>query len=399
MTLKNTELLTPCVIATASWCTYTQDQPGHESEYYYFGTQHGVPVYVDASQVNVAGEINRKLHYITQDGTFDFRNVTESVTFRLHREGVTYVVGDPANHRDVYYTRDAYYEAQRGGTIHGTHDLGTIFCSVDDLHSAEDGTVFYSDGARDEYDERQRNDPNNYRTPYHNGANNVQYLRFGIKTPQYLIGLEIEKEDIDILRSIQISDFHDECPKWRKEADGSLNHDSGFELISPVMELDPEMIAGHIEANPILSNHVNAEYSDNCGMHANLSDPTRTPWELFDDLYGYLPVLCALYPTRANNTYCKAMPKHTATQNNAKYQALTVKSDRVEIRIFPAVTTTENLKFRLQLLQYMMQHPAPNAKLIDQEAMLPLFESVHRTESQRASFAERFAKYVNILRA
>ena len=399
MTLKNTELLTPCVIATASRCAYAQDQPAHESEYHYFGTQAGIPIYVDASQVNVAGEINRKLHYITQDGTIDFRSVTEAVTYKLHREGVTYVVGDPTNNRDVYYTRDAYYKAERDGIIHGTRDLGTIVCSVDDLHTAEDGTVFYSSDECDEYDERQRNDPSNYRTCYHSGNNNVQYIRFGLPTPKFLVGLEIEKEDMSTLRSIRIDDFHANCPKWRKEADGSLNNETGFELISPVMELDPEAIIRHIEANPTLTAHVNAEYSDNCGMHANLSDPTRTPWELFDDLYGYLPVLCALYPTRANNTYCKAIPKHKATANNDKYQAFTVKSDRVEVRIFPAVTTVENLRFRLDLLAFMMANPAHNVKSVDFGALDEILSQVHKTNTQRQGFTDRVIKYTNILRA
>jgi hypothetical protein len=395
-TFTTQELQYPCILATETRCYYCANTPASEALYIEFGKYNGTPIYIDSNQV---GENFRVKLYYLENGNLEYRRVNSETAYKLQREGITYLAADGETGIDMYLTMEAYYSATDQGMINSTRDRGYVFADASDLFTAEDGTMFYDSDERDYYDERERNNPNNFRTSYHNGANNVQYLRFGIKTPQYLIGLEIEKEDIDILRSIQINDFHTNCPKWRKEADGSLNHDSGFELISPVMELDPEMIAGHIEANPILSNHVNAEYSDNCGMHANLSDPTRTPLELFDDLYGYLPVLCALYPTRANNTFCKAMPKHTATQNNAKYQALTVKSDRVEIRIFPAVTTTENLKFRLQLLQFMMQHPAPNAKLIDQEAMLPLFESVHRTESQRASFAERFAKYVNILRA
>ena len=387
----------PCVIAHLSSCRWYDSLPVSGTEYEYLGRNASLPVYADASQIG--RQFTRRLYYHRDGVGLDYCYAAPDLVYRMQREGIVYVAGHPELGEDIFFIRDAYYSAQADGRLTDTHDRGTILCDASDCYESEDGTVFYDEDERDHYDESQRNDPSNYRSSYHSGNNNVQYIRFGLPTPKFLVGLEIEKEDGDVLRSIRIDDFHATCPKWRKESDGSLNGSTGFELISPVMELDPEKIMDHLNSNPTLSAHVNAMYSDNCGMHANLSDPIRTPWELFDDLYGYLPVLCALYPNRANNTYCKAIPKHTATQNNDKYQAVTVKSDRVEIRIFPAVTTSDNLRFRLDLIAYMMANPAPNIRLVNFETLEAILSQVHKTDAQRQGFTERVIKYTNILRA
>ena len=290
-------------------------------------------------------------------------------------------------------------QLSREGCVFTTWDMGTVIGSYDDLYEADDQTLFVDEDARDEYNDAQNNNPENFRDDYHRSAHGLQYLRFGLETPRQLIGLEIEKEDAAILRMLRIDDFKDTCPKWKKESDGSLNRDSGFELISPAMEFDTERIIEHISANSTLKAHVEADYSDNCGMHANISDTERTPWELFDDISGYLPILCALYPRRATNNYCRAKTKVQMVVDSEKYQAFSVKTDRVEIRIFPAVTDLRNLGFRLRLIHHMMNNPAPNPRLVNLEALEPILAEVHKNDKAKEQFETRLLEWTQRLRS
>jgi len=58
------------------------------------------------------------------------------------------------------------------------------------------------------------------------------------ESPKYYIGYEIEKEDTDVKLSININDFENKCYGWKKEKDGSLDCEKGYELISPKLELN-----------------------------------------------------------------------------------------------------------------------------------------------------------------
>jgi hypothetical protein len=321
--------------------------------------------------------------------------VNATVAGRLQGSDLVYRVTDLESGNEIWLTRSLYNDMQREDLIHGTRDAGTVFGDLSDLYLSEDGTIYRSEFRRDQHDETRRNDPNNYREPYHHSAGVPKFHRFGIATPRYLCGIEIEKEDYDILRSISLKDFRSQYPKWRKESDGSLSHETGYELVSPTFELDPDLIIQYIERDDLLKDHVQAGQSSACGMHANVSDTERTPWELFDDLVGYLPVLCALYPKRVENDYCKAKTKKDLIQYHEKKQAFCVKSDRVEIRIFAAVTDLKNLRFRLDLIEFMMKNPAPSPKMINFEALSQVMNQIHKTENQRNKFSERVTEFTN----
>ncbi len=90
----------------------------------------------------------------------------------------------------------------------------------------------------------------------------------------FSIGFEIEKEDIDVKESIDINYFKECFPLFRKEKDGSLD-DTGFEIVTPVFPLNTEKIKEYFSEYSIngkgLLNHINADISDSCGGHINLS--------------------------------------------------------------------------------------------------------------------------------
>jgi hypothetical protein len=166
----------------------------------------------------------------------------------------------------------------------------------------------------------------------------------------FRIAFEVEKEDNDMKRQETAYECYNRTG-WAKEHDGSLNKDTGFEFISPVFDLS--LIDEHTFDN--VEDYLNADYSPSCGGHVNLSHVTMTATELYETIKSYMPMLYALYPKRAKNTYCRAISKHE--HPSEKYGSVYVKRDRLEIRIFSAVRSKENLLWRISLIRYMLENP------------------------------------------
>jgi len=174
------------------------------------------------------------------------------------------------------------------------------YCEDDnDYHYRDDLYYWESDGCLHLEEE---DDSEEYVNGYHDGS--YQIKTFSDK-PQFFIGFEIEKEDKEVKESIYINDFKDELPLWRKERDGSLDDESGYELISPTYELDIKQIKEDIEKSDILLKHINASKSKSCGGHINISEDGLTGIELFNNLKGYTPLFHALYYGRVDKNYSK----------------------------------------------------------------------------------------------
>jgi hypothetical protein len=199
----------------------------------------------------------------------------------------------------------------------------------------------------------------NYVREYHSGS--THSIIFENKSP-FRIGFEIEKEDEEILQSIDINDFEEVTNHvWRKERDGSLDSDSGFELISPVFELNSDMIENTIKESRTLINHINADSNyENCSAHMNLSDTTKNTTELYESIVNYMPLLYAMYPQRLDNNYCKAKTKYSLRSENEKYQAIKIHSTRLEFRIFPRIKNLTQLMFRIRLMELITTNQVNN---------------------------------------
>ena len=190
---------------------------------------------------------------------------------------------------------------------------------------------------------------------YHNGS--YRTLDFDNKS-KYKIGYEIEKEDENVRNSIDIDDFENETDDlWRKEKDGSLDSDSGYELISPTFEFNIDKIFEHIEDNEQLVAHINAGTSTSCGGHIHLSESGLSGEELFEKIKGYTPLFYALYYGRVDKNYSKAKSNRDLQNENEKYQAIKIHHDRVEFRIISAVPNVKTLKWRSKLLMMILQNP------------------------------------------
>lgn len=246
---------------------------------------------------------------------------------------------------DYYIFEGCYYDdnaMDRHGLVY-IEDLGRIGYQDDCYYHEDDGWYTYPD------------DSEEYVRGYHNGSYHTK--RFDNKS-KYSIGFEIEKEDEDIRNGIEIGDFEDETNYlWRKERDGSLDDDRGYELISPTFEFDIEKIFEHIESNNVLLDHINAKYSTSCGGHIHLSEKDVNGEQLFDKIKGYTPLLYALYHGRVDKNYCKGKNNEDLKNENEKYQAIKIHYDRIEFRIISAVPNVTTLKWRCKLLMMILQHP------------------------------------------
>jgi hypothetical protein len=228
------------------------------------------------------------------------------------------------------------------------HDI--VYVEDTDEYSYMDNVFYHEyEGCYYSYPEES------YVRGYHNGS--YQSLDFDGKS-KFKIGYEIEKEDQSVRNSIDIEDFEDSTDNlWRKEKDGSLDDESGYELISPTFELDIEKIFEHIEGNDVLVSHINARTSTSCGGHIHISEEGLNGEELFDKIKGYTPFLYALYYGRVNKNYCKGKNNEDLKNDNEKYQAIKIHHNRVEFRIISSVPNVNTLKWRTKLLMMILQNP------------------------------------------
>lgn len=280
------------------------------------------------------------------NGFDDYFHESDTVTVYEYRSENSYSRRYAEQNCDWQEYRNEFYD-QEALSYHElcyVEDLGEIMNECDAYYHGEEG-IYYS------YPE----DSEEYTRGYHNGS--YQSVNFDGKS-KYKIGYEIEKEDEEVLQSINIEDFEQETNgDWRKEKDSSLNDCTGYELISPTFEFNIDKIFEHIEGNSVLVNHINAEISTRCGGHIHLSEKDLTGQELFDKIKGYTPLFHALYYGRVDKTYCKGKSNRDLENDNEKYQAIKIHYDRVEFRIISAVPNVKTLKWRSKLLMMILQHP------------------------------------------
>jgi hypothetical protein len=110
-----------------------------------------------------------------------------------------------------------------------------------------------------------------------------------------------------------------------------------------------------IAASSLLSSHINAKHSKACGGHIHVGSKLYTTEELFEGISGFLPLLYSIYENRVDINYCKAKKKHEYLSRD-KYSAVYVRPETLEFRIFPAVKSIDNLKWRIELIRIMVRN-------------------------------------------
>lgn len=169
----------------------------------------------------------------------------------------------------------------------------------------------------------------------------------------FRVGFEVEKEDEDLQKEECAIELF-ENTGWAKEKDGSLDDDSGFELVSPTYDLFSDKI---IESFNKVTKYLNAGFSGNCGGHINYSIRGMEPIEMLKTVEGYLPLLYCMYQHRLHNRFCAAKKAELLYSDGDKYQAVALKDNRIEFRIFSAVKSQKHLEWRLELMKIFANHP------------------------------------------
>jgi hypothetical protein len=252
--------------------------------------------------------------------------------------------------------------------------IGLVLDSYTDCYYYYEGNYYESE----EYYEENYADK--FIDSYHQGQHEQKAVLFDSASP-YRIGFEIEKEDSDILEYCNIHEFKRKSDNlFRKERDGSVCDEVGFELITPIYELNSEKIHEHICSYYIIESHIDAEVNyETCGGHISISNINKDTWRFYSDIENYIPLFYAMYPKRCNENYCKAKTKSALKNDNEKYQAVKIHANRIEIRIFPAVKSVKQLMFRTKLLEIILNNPTDNYmdsyKVIKKQVLPYLSES------------------------
>ncbi len=188
---------------------------------------------------------------------------------------------------------------------------------------------------------------------YHSG-----YGRKNITTRCRLrVGFEIEKED-PIIQDVNTKILLKQTG-WIVEQDSSLHEEIGFELVSPVYNLDDQIQI--LKGLKSVEQLIDANQSSRCGGHIHVSDSRRTPSKIVDEIRGYLPLLYSLYPRRIENCYCPAkfhkdyIPDYQLGNHR---QAVNPKRETLEFRIFPSPKNVGQAEWRARLILHMLKTPA-----------------------------------------
>lgn len=179
---------------------------------------------------------------------------------------------------------------------------------------------------------------------------------------EYRFGFEAEKEDSQgsTLASRYQGDNEELLShQYRAERDGSLGM-GGFEIVSPVYDLTNDDYLQHL-ADPVLSFLIHSITSFRCGGHMTVSRKNADQAYYNAKTAQIIPLLYALYPKRAK------MRGYARFFNNGdyndRYNAVNIKTDSMEIRIFAGIKSLKQLRWRVELLRILFTTPKYEANM------------------------------------
>jgi hypothetical protein len=276
-----------------------------------------------------------------------------------------------------YFSGDDFYYIDEAETCCASYvdldDLGYRWCRN------RDG--YYSRG----FEEDEEDDSDDHTISYH-GARRQDFSN----NSEWKVGLEIEKEDESVKEDVYHRNLYDKYG-WSKERDGSLNEDSGFELISPIYDLYGDKMLADIQSYDLLK-CINANKSSACGFHLNISNKTlseelvttkdsfKATKELFKKYFSnYTLLFYALYQERTTGEYSKKKKnKEYLFASKDKYSAFNFKRECLEIRIFKAIENINELLWNIKLIKHIIENPIKNSlSLFSDVKLKQLIEERH----------------------
>jgi len=192
--------------------------------------------------------------------------------------------------------------------------------------------------------------PIHYRLDYHSSDRDAaEEIKSGMT-----IGFEIEKEDESALMSYDAHTLLEDTG-WFKERDGSLDDDTGYELVSPIYDLMSDKLDDDIKSSPELTELINADYGRRCGGHIHIGNGDSGS-TLFDKMSPWIPLIYSLYVGRIGGEYCKVKKNDDIKHHTEKYQAVRIFDNRIELRIISAVPNVDTLLWRRDLMRMIMNN-------------------------------------------
>jgi hypothetical protein len=305
------------------------------------------------------------------------RSAGESEVVLLDREWSDLVVEISGN---LYLTESVDeddYVACGGGNCDGEyiwHDEAVFAADVNEYyHECDAGEyVFWHDGP----DEYRTYEPESGNHDYHSGPRHD----FSTSDTMFTIGFEVEKEDASVF-DYSLSDV--DSTRWSRENDGSLDSDTGFELVSPVYDLFSSKLDDDIAGSQVLRDHINADSSTACGGHINFGKRGTSGSDLFKQYAAFMPLFVALYRKRATSRWSRAYAKpDTYLARDERYVAFNIKSSYIEFRIISRVHDVDTLLWRRDLFRIMAKYPNATASDV-QRMMLNKRSDLHKHLSKQ----------------
>jgi hypothetical protein len=313
------------------------------------------------------------------------------------------VTADDGESMDERNVRDHDYRYDHRGELYHIHNLCYVQDTHEYHHEDEQGDTFFyhdSDGEYYSYEEEKSSERHGYHDGPRNDYSDGAKFRFGV---------EVEKEDSDPIDSYYLSDV--DSTGWSRESDGSLDDESGYELVSPIYDLFSDRFDKDVNKR-ILTDHIDASQSGQCGGHMGFSIRGKSGMEAFDLYNGFFPLLLSMYRYRLNGTWSQLRTNNGFKQGRHKYSAVYVQSQYIEFRVFSAVKNVNNLLWRRDLLRIMAKNPKkgvmwwlnqainPNSALHNHLLKVYSVDKINLVCAYAAAIAERMngRKYVDLIR-
>lgn len=298
------------------------------------------------------------------------------------------------NYRDHGYKETPSGEMYHRNVLHYVQDLNEYHHEDDE----GDSHFYHSDGYYYSFEE-----PANDRHDYHAGPR--ENYSDGAK---FRFGVEVEKEDYWPMSNYEL--YEVDNTGWARERDGSLDDESGFELVSPIFDLFGDRFDEQVNSD-ILSEHINAKHTSSCGGHMGFSIKNKCGAQVFDLYNGFFPLLIAMYRKRLNGNWSKLRTNNSYKSGRHRYSAINVQSGYIEFRIFSAVKDVSNLLWRRDLLRIMAKNPKkgvmwwinqamnPNSALHNHLCKVYSIEKITKLCAYAAAIAERMngREYVGLV--
>jgi hypothetical protein len=161
---------------------------------------------------------------------------------------------------------------------------------------------------------------------------------------RYGFGVEIEKNELPTFPFVKEEVYN--LTGAVLERDGSVSN--GFELKTPIYDLFGKDTEARLKA---FEPYCNIPNNNNAGGHIGFSIQGKTDEQTLYGIRGFLPLIYAMYPNRTANSYCTAKPVDRLLRDREKMQAVNLRGNYIEFRIFPAVWSYNTLLFRFRLMQ------------------------------------------------